>query len=70
MSIDKYSLTWKTVEKFIAEERMTAVELLIGDRDSEQQRGKIELLERLQRLALEEDGDSFDLREQFEFINH
>ena len=53
MSIDKHSLTWKAVEKFIEQD---AVDYLIADRDSERQRGALAVLEKLQMLGRESDS--------------
>jgi hypothetical protein len=49
--IDPHSLTWKAVEKFIAEQREDCVNYLIADRDSERQRGALIVLEKLEGLA-------------------
>ena len=56
MSIDKHSLTWKAVEKFIEQEKEDAVDYLIADRDSERQRGALAVLEKLQVLGRESDS--------------
>ena len=56
MSIDKHSLTWKAVEKFIEQEKDDAVDYLIADRDSERQRGALAVLEKLQMLGRESDS--------------
>lgn len=49
--IDPHSLTWKAVEKFIAEQRKDCIDFLIADRDSERQRGALIVLEKLEGLA-------------------
>jgi len=56
MAIDINSLTWKSVLKFVEQERQDAVQMLIADRDSERQRGALVILERLEALALLEDN--------------
>ena len=55
MAIDIHSLTWKSVLKFVEQERQDAVQMLIADRDSERQRGALVILERLEALASLED---------------
>ena len=58
MAIDIHSLTWKSVLKFVEQERQDAIQMLIADRDSERQRGALVILERLEALAsLEETTD-------------
>lgn len=49
--IDIHSATWKAIEKFIASQRKDCVDFLIADRDSDQQRGALLMLERLEGLA-------------------
>ncbi|MBF57736.1 MAG: hypothetical protein CME80_08460 [Halomonas sp.] len=49
--VDKHSDTWQAVSDFVASERQDAIELLIADRESEQQRGRIAQLDALLRLA-------------------
>ena len=51
MSIDKHSLTWKAIEKFIEQQKDDAVNYLIADRDSEKQRGALIVLEKLETLG-------------------
>jgi len=51
LKIDKHSATWKAVTKFAESEYSTAVEMLIADRNSDQQRGIIHVLHRLAGLA-------------------
>lgn len=48
--IDKHSMIWRRVLKFIEDERSEAVKLLIDDSDSEQQRGIIFILDKLKEL--------------------
>lgn len=55
MKVDKDSRTWRAVEDFIASEKQDAINALIADMRSEQQRGAIAVLERLAHLAREED---------------
>lgn len=55
MAIDIHSLTWKSVLKFVEQERQDAIQMLIADRDSERQRGALVILERLEALASLED---------------
>tara|TARA_B100002019_G_scaffold23039_1_gene17505 strand:- start:38 stop:235 length:198 start_codon:yes stop_codon:yes gene_type:complete len=52
--IDPHSLTWKTVLKFIESERQDCLDFLIADRDSERQRGALIILDKLERLAADE----------------
>lgn len=52
--IDVHSLTWKTVLKFAEAQRKEAVAELIADINSNQQRGKIEILDALIGLHKEE----------------
>lgn len=49
--IDRNSATWKAVEQFIKEQREQAVNQLIADYKSEQQRGALKTLEALEALA-------------------
>tara|TARA_E500000081_G_scaffold33756_1_gene37562 strand:- start:10327 stop:10497 length:171 start_codon:yes stop_codon:yes gene_type:complete len=49
--VDPNSATWQAIEKFIAEQREDCVNYLIADRDSDQQRGALLMLERLEGLA-------------------
>tara|TARA_R110000851_G_scaffold111385_3_gene234722 strand:- start:506 stop:685 length:180 start_codon:yes stop_codon:yes gene_type:complete len=56
MSIDKHSLTWKAIEKFIEQEKDDAVDYLIADRDSERQRGALVILEKLETLGRSTDS--------------
>lgn len=49
--IDVYSETWKEITKFAESEREEAVNFLIANQDSEQQRGIIKLLDRLVGLV-------------------
>lgn len=69
MAVDKHSSTWREVEKFIVRQRKDAVQALVADRLSEQQRGKLDLLDALQKLALDE-GERLTFDEAFEFLNH
>ena len=55
-NIDINSLTWKSITKFIANERQEAIQMLIADRDSERQRGALVILDRLEALALIEES--------------
>lgn len=55
MAIDIHSLTWKSVLKFVEQERQDSIQMLIADRDSERQRGALVILERLEALASLED---------------
>ena len=55
MAIDIHSLTWKSVLKFVEQERQDAIQMLIADRDSERQRGALVILERLEALASSEE---------------
>ncbi len=54
-NVDKDSLTWKAVEAFIQKESSDAIASLIADDRSEQQRGIIEALNRLKKLAEDEE---------------
>ncbi len=58
--IDKHSRTWEAVEAFARQQRTDAVEALIADRLSEQQRGKIELIDELLRLSSPEETPTLD----------
>lgn len=49
--IDPHSQTWKAIQGFIESERKTAIQRLIADDKSEQQRGAINLLEQLEKLT-------------------
>jgi len=49
--VDKNSLTWIEVKRFVESEHNKAVSALIQDKQSERQRGKIDLLSRLLKLA-------------------
>ena len=49
--IDKNSVTWKAIEKFVEQERKDCIDFLIADRDSEKQRGSLMILEKLENLA-------------------
>ena len=49
--IDKHSETWVAMTEWARSQRQEAVAALIADRLSEQQRGKIELLDKLLRLT-------------------
>jgi Mg/Co/Ni transporter MgtE len=55
--VDAQSLTWKRVQRFIDEEKADAVAYLIQDMDSEQQRGALKVLTRLEKLAESEDEE-------------
>jgi len=48
--VDPNSLTWKAVQQFVEDKRKEAIEFLISDSSSEQQRGKIALLDELSSL--------------------
>lgn len=48
--VDRNSLTWKAVEKFIRDERKDAIDMLVADKDSDKQRGALIILERLESL--------------------
>lgn len=54
-NIDKNSLTWKEIEKFIYDERVDAIASLIANDRSDHQRGIIEVLDRLSSLTDEEE---------------
>jgi len=56
--IDKHSLTWQHIVKYANKEKSEAIEMLIADRNSEQQRGIILALDRL--LAQAGDDDIVD----------
>ena len=58
MRIEKDSRTWVAVEEFIAREKADAVQYLIADRDSEQQRGALKVLERLEAYANQSDEEN------------
>lgn len=49
--INEHSPEWKAVLAFIAEEGSSAVDNLIADNKSEQQRGAIQILDKLSKLA-------------------
>ncbi|MHB0775422.1 hypothetical protein [Halomonas sp. WWR20] len=49
--INKHSETWQAVTEWARQQRQDAIEQLIADRESEQQRGKIELLDQLLNLT-------------------
>lgn len=51
MEIEKHSRTWRAVEAFIAREKDDAIKFLIADMKSEQQRGVLLVLEKLEKLA-------------------
>ncbi|GAB2799065.1 hypothetical protein GCM10027040_27610 [Halomonas shantousis] len=51
--IDKHSDTWRAVTEWARQQRQEAIDMLIADRDSEQQRGKIELIDELLKLTKE-----------------
>lgn len=51
MKIDTRSETWEAITAFAKQERKDAIESLIGDRSSEQQRGAIDVLDKLLALA-------------------
>lgn len=53
--IDKHSLTWKAVLKFVEQERNDAISYLISDRDSDRQRGALAVLEKLEQLSESDD---------------
>lgn len=50
MHIDINSATWKAVLRFIESETQEAVEMLVADKESDQQRGIIHVLDRLSHL--------------------
>lgn len=52
--VDPNSLTWKSVQRFIEEQRQDSIDFLVADRDSERQRGALALLEKLEGLANQE----------------
>ena len=54
MKVEPHSATWKAVENFIDEELADCMTNLVADRDSEQMRGAIKLLDRLSKLREEE----------------
>ena len=49
--IDKHSETWKEIEAFVEAHHTEALQNLIDDNDSEQQRGAIRVLESLKAMA-------------------
>jgi hypothetical protein len=49
--VDVQSLTWQTITKKLQAEQDEAINSLILDRQSERQRGKIDLISRLLKLA-------------------
>lgn len=49
--IDKHSDTWQAVTDWARQQRQEAIEQLIADRESERQRGKIDLLDQLLTLT-------------------
>lgn len=55
MKVEPHSLTWQTVIKFIESEKQVAIDCLIEDFKSEQQRGALIVLERLEALESTED---------------
>lgn len=55
MKIEPHSLTWQAVKKFIESEKQVAIDCLIEDFKSEQQRGALIVLERLEALESPED---------------
>lgn len=55
MKIEPHSLTWQAVKKFIEAEKQVAIDCLIEDFKSEQQRGALIVLERLEALESPED---------------
>lgn len=50
MSINIHSDTWATIVTRLKDERSKAVNNLIADRDSDKQRGRIELIDQLFKL--------------------
>jgi len=56
--IDRHSDTWRAILAWADAERADAVESLIADHHSEQQRGRIQQLERLLDLAAPDDAPS------------
>lgn len=55
--VDKDSATWLAVAKALAAEKQTAIDNLIADRQSEKQRGKLELITKVLSLANPVDRD-------------
>jgi len=49
--VDVQSLTWQTITKKLHAEKEEAINSLILDRQSERQRGKIDLITRLLKLS-------------------
>ena len=46
--VDLHSETWSTINELLNSEKERAINCLIGDRDSERQRGKIDLIKKIQ----------------------
>lgn len=57
MKIEVHSASWRAVEAFIAREKQDAIDMLVADKQSEQQRGILKMLDKLQELPYEE-GES------------
>jgi hypothetical protein len=55
MQIDKHSDTWLAVVGWAKQQRAEAINALIADQDSEQQRGRIDLIDQLLCLTETED---------------
>lgn len=53
--IDKHSETWLAVTEWARSQRLEAIDSLIADKDSERQRGKIDLIDQLLCLTDTED---------------
>ena len=47
MNIDKHNPVWKKVEEYLRDQRNDAVNALIADKESDKQRGKIDLIDSL-----------------------
>lgn len=50
MAIDIHSDTWEIIKSHLKQDRDKAVKNLIADRDSDKQRGRIELIDQLLKL--------------------
>lgn len=48
--IDIHSSTWEAITATLTEQRDKAVKALIADRDSDKQRGKIELIDQILKM--------------------
>ncbi len=48
--IDQHSLTWKQVLRFMEQQRAEAIEMLRAGSNSDKQRGRLDLLDELEKL--------------------